>query len=175
MSECKGVKGVCKLSECKFNFFLWNPDFYYNKAPKPHSKLKQAQITLREKQLSYKLKLGGESDNPTSKGIPQPPLYGVRVSGGHYLAVGFHHSYSQSCSISPTILGRGLSGGFSLASSPVSISVLAGGWSSLFVCTALVRVHRRSLAGVFSLALVPVFISRRPQRPSSPRRLAHRY
>ena len=27
---------------------LWNPDFYYNQAPKPHSKLKKAQTTLRE-------------------------------------------------------------------------------------------------------------------------------
>ena len=62
---------------------LWNPDFYYNKAPKPHSKLKvkKAQITLRGKQLSYKLKLGGESDNPTSKGIPQPPLWRKSVRG----------------------------------------------------------------------------------------------
>ena len=62
-------------------FFLWNPDFYYNKAPKPHSKLKKAQTTLREKQLSYKLQLGGESDNPTSKGIPQPPLWRRSVRG----------------------------------------------------------------------------------------------
>ena len=60
---------------------LWNPDFYYNKAPKPHSKLKKAQTTLREKQLGYKLLLGGESDNPTSKGIPQPPLWRRSVRG----------------------------------------------------------------------------------------------
>ena len=61
--------------------FLWNPDFYYNQAPKPHSRLKKAQTTLREKQLSYKLLLGGESDNPTSKGIPQPPLWRRSVRG----------------------------------------------------------------------------------------------
>ena len=69
------ARGVVVIRMSSELHFLWNPDFYYNKAPKPHSKLKQAQITLREKQLSYKLKLGGESDNPTSKGIPQPPLW----------------------------------------------------------------------------------------------------
>ena len=35
-----------------------------------HSKLKKAQMTLRENKLSLELKLGGESDYPTSKGKP---------------------------------------------------------------------------------------------------------
>ena len=51
-------------------FFLLNPDFYETQPQKPHNKLKKAQMTLREKRLRPELKLGGESDNPTSKGIP---------------------------------------------------------------------------------------------------------
>ena len=50
--------------------FLLNPDFYETQPQKPHNKLKKAQMTLREKRLRPELKLGGESDNPTSKGIP---------------------------------------------------------------------------------------------------------
>ena len=49
---------------------LLNPDFYETQPQKPHNKLKKAQMTLREKRLRPELKLGGESDNPTSKGIP---------------------------------------------------------------------------------------------------------
>ena len=41
-----------------------------NNPKKPHNKLKKAQMTLRENKLNLELKLGGESDNPTSKGIP---------------------------------------------------------------------------------------------------------
>ena len=48
---------------------LLNPDFYETQPQKPHNKLKKAQMTLREKRLRPELKLGGESDNPTSKGI----------------------------------------------------------------------------------------------------------
>ena len=50
--------------------FLLNPDFYETQPQKPHNKLKKSQMTLREKRLRPELKLGGESDNPTSKGIP---------------------------------------------------------------------------------------------------------
>ena len=47
------------------------PRFLNEKQPqKPHNKLEQAQMTLRENKLNLELKLGGESDNPTSKGIP---------------------------------------------------------------------------------------------------------
>ena len=52
------------------SLFLLNPDFYETQPQKPHNKLKKAQTTLREKRLRPELKLGGESDNPTSKGIP---------------------------------------------------------------------------------------------------------
>jgi hypothetical protein len=41
-----------------------------NNPKKPHNKLKKAQTTLREKKLNLELKLGGESDYPTSKGMP---------------------------------------------------------------------------------------------------------
>ena len=50
--------------------FLLNPDFYETQPQKPHNKPKKTQMTLREKRLRPELKLGGESDNPTSKGIP---------------------------------------------------------------------------------------------------------
>ena len=51
-------------------FFLLNPDFYETQPQKPHNKPKKTQIMLREKRLRPELKLGGQSDNPTSKGIP---------------------------------------------------------------------------------------------------------
>ena len=50
--------------------FILSPDFYETQPQKPHNKLKKAQMTLRENKLSFELKLGGESDNPTSKGTP---------------------------------------------------------------------------------------------------------
>ena len=37
-----------------------------NNPKKPHNKLKKAQTTLRGKKLNLELKLGGESDNPTT-------------------------------------------------------------------------------------------------------------
>ena len=47
------------------------PRFLKEKQPqKPHNKLEKAQMMLRENKLNLELKLGGESDNPTSKGIP---------------------------------------------------------------------------------------------------------
>ena len=33
---------------------LWNPDFYYNTAPKPHSKLKKKPTNAREPKLKYR-------------------------------------------------------------------------------------------------------------------------
>ena len=155
--------------------FLWNPDFYYNKAPKPHSKLKQAQITLREKQLSYKLKLGGESDNPTSKGIPQPPLWRKSVRGA-----------LSRCWFSPFILSKL----FDLTDDPgpgAFRGLLAGVFAGVHFgarrrLVFTIRMHSSSPGspkvvgrGLLVGARAGVHQSRRPQRPSSPRRLAHRY
>ena len=51
--------------------YFIEPRFLNEKQPqKPHNQLKKAQMTLRENKLNLELKLGGESDNPTSKGIP---------------------------------------------------------------------------------------------------------
>ena len=58
------------------------PRFLIRKQPqKPHNKLEKAQMMLRENELNLELKLGGESDNPTSKGIPQPPLWRKSIRG----------------------------------------------------------------------------------------------
>ena len=58
------------------------PRFLKRKQPqKPHNKLEKAQMMLRENKLNLELKLGGESDNPTSKGIPQPPLWRKSIRG----------------------------------------------------------------------------------------------
>ena len=60
------LKGLPNLR----NIFLLNPDFYETQPQKPHNEPKKTQMMLREKRLRPELKLGGESDNPTSKGIP---------------------------------------------------------------------------------------------------------
>ena len=61
---------------------LIEPRFLKRKQPqKPHNKLEKAQMMLRENKLNLELKLGGESDNPTSKGIPQPPLWRKSIRG----------------------------------------------------------------------------------------------
>ena len=62
--------------------FFIEPRFLIRKQPqKPHNKLEKAQMMLRENELNLELKLGGESDNPTSKGIPQPPLWRKSIRG----------------------------------------------------------------------------------------------
>ena len=69
--EVCSVGSATNRRQLSFGSFFIEPRFLNEKQPqKPHNKLKKAQMTLRENKLNLELKLGGESDNPTSKGIP---------------------------------------------------------------------------------------------------------
>ena len=64
------VRSLFALHRARALFFI-EPRFLKEKQPqKPHNKLEKAQMMLRENELNLELKLGGESDNPTSKGKP---------------------------------------------------------------------------------------------------------
>ena len=71
-----------RANDLRIGVFFIEPRFLKEKQPqKPHNKLEKAQMMLRENKLNLELKLGGESDNPTSKGIPQPPLWRKSIRG----------------------------------------------------------------------------------------------
>jgi hypothetical protein len=80
--DTRRIKSSFPQSILFLYLFFIEPRFLKEKQPqKPHNKLQKAQMTLRENKLNLELKLGGESDNPTSKGIPQPPLWRKSIRG----------------------------------------------------------------------------------------------